>query len=60
MGGLVGSVVLESEAERKPSLLDLGVGVGSDAEILVNQGQDGQSNVVVVLQQGRVEDRLQV
>ena len=60
VSGVVSRVVLQAEAERQPSLLDFGVGVGGHAEVRVNKGEDWQSHLALVLQKRRVEDSLEV
>ena len=60
VSGVVGRVVLQAEAQRQPSLLDFGVGVGGHAEVRVDEGENWESHLALVLQKCRVEDSLEV
>ena len=60
MGGVVSWLILETKAQREPSLLNLGIWISSSIEISIDLGKDSNSALALMLKESGVKDRLQV
>ena len=60
VGRVVSWLILEAKAQRKPSLLNLGIRVSSRIEISIDLSKDSNVALVLMLEESGVEDRLQV